>query len=231
MKFDHLFQEETVSVEEINGEQVRVQVVQELPIDKLRPYHNHPFRLYDGERLREMLRSVNEVGILVPIVVRDAESDMYEILAGHNRVNAAKNVGLQTVPARILENISDELAALIVTESNLCQRSFGDMLYSERAVALKAHLDALRSQGKRNDLTDAVERLVIGGGAFGPKEQYTREQTLTTIIKLYEYATEKGGSIWGHGSWEVWKEYNSCGNGCEGCREWQIGDEPLKRTP
>ena len=58
-----------------------------------------------------MLRSVQEVGILVPIVVRDADADMYEILAGHNRVNAAKQVGLETVPARVLENISDEQEA------------------------------------------------------------------------------------------------------------------------
>jgi ParB family chromosome partitioning protein len=140
-------------------------LVQELPISQLKPYHNHPFRLYEGERLKDMLRSVREVGILVPIVVRDADSGMYEILAGHNRVNAAKQVGLETVPARILENISDDLASLIVTESNLCQRSFSDLPHSERAMALKAHYDALKSQGKRTDILNAVERLITGEGA------------------------------------------------------------------
>lgn len=164
MNFTGLFGDDA-AVETINGETVQVQTVQELPISKLRPYHDHPFRLYDGERLQDMLRSVREVGILVPVVVRDAEADMYEILAGHNRVNAAKQVGLETVPARVLENISDELAALIVTESNLCQRGFGDLLHSERAAALKAHLDALKSQGKRTDILAAVERLINGEDA------------------------------------------------------------------
>ena len=139
-----------------------MQVAQELPVMNLIPYRDHPFRLYDGQRLQDMVRSVREVGILIPVVVRDAEGGTYEILAGHNRVNAAKHVGLDTVPARVLENISDELAALIVTESNLCQRSFSDLSHSERAVALKAHMDALKSQGRRMDIIAAMDRLNAG---------------------------------------------------------------------
>jgi ParB family chromosome partitioning protein len=160
-KFDALL-EGNSDTELINGEEVRVQSVQELPISQLKPYKEHPFRLYEGERLQDMLRSVREVGILVPIVVRDTESDMYEILAGHNRVSAAKKVGLETVPARVLENLPDDLAMLIVTESNLCQRSFSDLPHSERAMALKAHYQALKSQGKRTDLVNTVEHLDSG---------------------------------------------------------------------
>lgn len=136
--------------------------VTEININLLKPYHNHMFGLYEGARLDEMLASVLENGILVPILVREY-GGAYEILSGHNRVNAAKLTGLDTVPARVLDDISDEKADLIVTESNLCQRSFSDLKHSERAFALKTRHDALRSQGKRRDLIDEVEKLLTGG--------------------------------------------------------------------
>ncbi|GHV36123.1 hypothetical protein FACS18949_15160 [Clostridia bacterium] len=116
--------------------------VTELPIEKLRPYPNHPFKMYDGERLKEMLASIREYGILVPVVVRELLSDagFYEILSGHNRVNAAKEAEIETVPARILENVSDELAALIVTESNFRQRDSASFLTPSGRTASKCTL-------------------------------------------------------------------------------------------
>lgn len=81
----------------------------ELRIEALQPYHNHMFGLYEGTRLDEMLASVRENGILVPILVREY-GGVYEILAGHNRVNAARMAGLDTVPAKVLCDISEEKA-------------------------------------------------------------------------------------------------------------------------
>jgi ParB family chromosome partitioning protein len=114
-----------------------------------------------------MVRSIKEMGILLPIIVRPILNNdpilQYEILSGHNRVESAKLAGLTEIPAIIKTDLSDEEAQLIVTETNLIQRSFADLKHSERAVALKIHLDALKKthggQGKRNDLLDEIEKL------------------------------------------------------------------------
>jgi len=130
-------------------------------IEDLAPFPDHPFKLYEGERLADMVRSISELGVIVPVIVRANPNDKYsyEILSGHNRVNAAKLAGLKQVPIIIKDNLSDDEARLIVTESNLVQRSFTDLSHSERAAVLKAHMDAIKSQGKRNDLLGEIETL------------------------------------------------------------------------
>lgn len=133
--------------------------ITEIELTKLVPFSNHPFKLYEGERFENMVRSIKELGIIVPIVVRP-KGDKYEVLSGHNRLNAARVVGLEKVPATIKENLEDEEAMLIVTETNLMQRSFSDMLYSERATALSEHHKALVSQGKRTDLLKEIETML-----------------------------------------------------------------------
>ena len=131
-------------------------------VDELIPYADHPFKLYEGERLDDMVRSVKELGVIVPVIVRPLDED-YEILSGHNRVNAAKIAGLKKVPVIIKTGLTDEEAKLIVTETNLVQRSFADLSHSERAVALKMHLEALKEsnggQGTRTDLLDEIKTL------------------------------------------------------------------------
>lgn len=111
--------------------------IKEIPIDMLVPYGKHPFTLYSGERLDDMVQSVKANGILTPILVRELNGK-YEILAGHNRTNAAKIAGLTTVPAVVKTGISDEEADMYVIETNLMQRGFKDLLISERA-AVVAH--------------------------------------------------------------------------------------------
>lgn len=133
---------------------------QEISISMLQPFHNHPFKLYEGERFEDMVRSIKELGVIVPIIVRPQEDDFFEILSGHNRVNAAKEAGLETVPAIIKKELSDDEAALIVTETNLMQRSFSDLLHSERAIALSAHHKTLKRQGARTDLLEELEKLL-----------------------------------------------------------------------
>ena len=135
-----------------------------IPVDALVSYANHPFKLYEGEQFSNMVRSVKEMGILLPIIVRPIESnagkEQYEILSGHNRVNAAKEAGLSEVPAIIKQDLSDDEAKLIVTETNLVQRSFADLSHSEKAIALKHHLEAIKEQGKRNDLIKEINELL-----------------------------------------------------------------------
>lgn len=133
--------------------------VTEIEISKLVPFINHPFKLYEGERLSDMVTSIKELGVILPVVIRPKENDCYEILSGHNRVNAAKTAGLEKVPVIIKEGLSDEEANLIVTETNLLQRSFSDLSHSERAVALVTHYNAIKHQGKRNDLINEIEML------------------------------------------------------------------------
>jgi ParB family chromosome partitioning protein len=133
--------------------------VTEIEISKLVPFANHPFKLYEGERFNDMVTSIKELGVVLPVVIRPKGEDKYEILSGHNRVNAAKIAGLEKVPAIIKEGLSDEEANLIVTETNLLQRSFADLSYSERAIALATHYNAIKQQGKRNDLINEIEML------------------------------------------------------------------------
>lgn len=127
-----------------------------IDVELLRPFANHPFRLYDGQRLDDFIKSVSEQGIITPITVRLTEDGYYEILAGHNRVNAAKAAGLNAVPAIIQNGISDEEAQIIVVESNLNQRSVKDMRLSELANSLYLLNEALKKKsGYRSDLSEA----------------------------------------------------------------------------
>ncbi|WP_051531118.1 ParB N-terminal domain-containing protein [Clostridiisalibacter paucivorans] len=129
-----------------------------LNINDLIPFENHPFKLYEGARLDDMVDSIKNYGIIVPIVVRKKDNQ-YQILSGHNRVNSAKIVGLSEVPAIIKENLTEEEATLIVTETNLMQRSFTDLTHSERATVIATRYNAMKSQGVRTDLLNKIEQL------------------------------------------------------------------------
>ena len=108
--------------------------VREIPIELLVPYSDHPFTLYKGERLDDMVQSVKTNGVLSPILVRELDGK-YEILAGHNRTNAAKLAGLTAVPAVIKTGLSDEEADMYVTETNLILSRYRDNIaYAEKHV-------------------------------------------------------------------------------------------------
>ncbi len=121
----------------------------EMQLEKLIPFEGHPFKMYQGERLQGLVDSIKELGIILPVVVRPINNGNYEILSGHNRVNAARIAGHDTVPIIIKEGLTEEEANLIVTESNLLQRSFSDLSHSERAIALKRHYDVIKEQSKK----------------------------------------------------------------------------------
>jgi len=146
------------SVPIMQTQPVNKRVVTDIAIEQLTPFKGHPFRLYEGERLNDMVTSIKANGVLVPIVVHKADN-VLEILSGHNRVAAAKLAGLTEVPSIILENISDEEAWVYVVETNLIQRSFSDMSHSEKATVIALHHSKMFSQGKRNDILAQLETL------------------------------------------------------------------------
>ena len=134
--------------------------IRNIDINKLIPFKNHPFKMYEGQRFDDMCESIKENGILTPVIIRPADAGEYEILSGHNRTEAARAVGLEVVPAIIRDNLTDADAMLIVTETNLIQRSFTDLSHSERAVTLAMHHEAVKRQGKRTDLINEIENLL-----------------------------------------------------------------------
>ena len=125
--------------------------IQQIPCEMLRPYHNHKFELYSGERLEDMIASIKENGVLSPIVVQPCENG-YEILIGHNRWNASKLAGLPTIPAIIKEGLSEEEAEIYALESNIMQRGFKNLRISEQAAVIALRHSEMFSQGKRNDI-------------------------------------------------------------------------------
>jgi ParB family chromosome partitioning protein len=132
-----------------------------IAIDSLIPYKNQPFKPYEGKRFDDMVCSIKDLGVLEPLIIRPLLGDIkYEILAGNNRWRAAKAAGHTEVPIIIKEGLTDEEAMLIVTETNLIQRSFADLSHSERAFVLSQHYEAIKSQGKRLDIINEVKMLL-----------------------------------------------------------------------
>lgn len=130
--------------------------LQSLPVDKIKPFHDHPFRLYEGERLDDMVESIQEHGVLNPVIVLK-KGKGYEMLAGHNRLNAARIAGLAEIPAIVKEGLSEEEAYVYVIETNMIQRAFSELLPSEKAAVLAARYEKVISQGKRNDILYEIE--------------------------------------------------------------------------
>lgn len=129
-----------------------------LDVELIRPFHNHPFRLYEGERLQDMVESIKEHGVLNPVIVRKYNGT-YEMLSGHNRHNAAKIAGIAQIPAIVKEHLSEEEAYVYVIETNLMQRSFTDLSVSEKAAVLAERYDKVMSQGKKNEIIKELEEL------------------------------------------------------------------------
>lgn len=129
-----------------------------IPTEKIVPFHNHPFRLYEGKRLDDMVGSIKEHGVLIPVIVQRI-ADGYKMLSGHNRWNAAKIVGLKEIPAIIKENLTEREAYVYVIETNMLQRSFDDLLPSEKAAVLAERYEKVMCQGRRNDILEEIAML------------------------------------------------------------------------
>ena len=136
------------STEENRQEEQREQV-QQIPIGELFPFKNHPFKVLDDESMQRTVESVEQYGVLSPLIARPRPEGGYEIISGHRRQHAAQLAGLETLPV-IVRNMDDDAAVLLMVDSNL-QRE--NILPSERAFAYKMKLEALKNQGARSDLT------------------------------------------------------------------------------
>jgi ParB family chromosome partitioning protein len=133
-------------------------VVTELPLDSLIPYRSHPFALYEGERLDDMVESVAENGVLTPVIVQPAGNGQYEILAGHNRWNASRIAGKKTIPAIIKTDLSPEEAYIYVVETNVFQRGFDNLKLSEQAAVIAERTDKFREE-KRNAIREEIQSI------------------------------------------------------------------------
>ncbi len=129
-----------------------------ISVKKVVPFHNHPFRLYEGKRLDDMVKSIKEHGVLIPVIVQKI-TDGYEMLSGHNRWSAAKIAGIKEIPAIIKENLTEREAYVYVIETNMLQRSFDDLLPSEKAAVLAERYEKVMCQGRRNDILEEIAML------------------------------------------------------------------------
>ena len=181
------------STEENRQEEQREQV-QQIPIDALHPFTNHPFKVLDDEAMTRTVESIAQYGVLAPLIARPRpDGDGYEIISGHRRQYAAKLAGLDTLPV-IVRQMSDDAAVILMVDSNL-QREH--ILPSERAFAYKMKLDAIKNQGARSDLTStqvaqklSVEK--VGDDAGVSKDTIRRFIRLTNLIpELLDMVDEK----------------------------------------
>ena len=181
------------STEESRQEQQREQV-QQIPIGELFPFKNHPFKVLDDEAMTRTVESIAQYGVLAPLIARPRpDGDGYEIISGHRRQYAAKLAGLDTLPV-IVRQMSDDAAVILMVDSNL-QREH--ILPSERALAYKMKLDAIKNQGARSDLTStqvaqklSVEK--VGDDAGVSKDTIRRFIRLTNLVpELLDMVDEK----------------------------------------
>ena len=133
-----------------------------LSTQAIRGFRGHPFRLYEGDRLNDLVESISAHGVLTPAIIRKIERDEdgfeYEMLAGHNRQNAAA-IANRELPCIVKENLSDEDAWIYVIETNVLQRSFSEMLPSEKAAVLALRYSKMICQGRRNDIIEELKKL------------------------------------------------------------------------
>ena len=173
------------STEESRQEQQREQV-QQIPIGELFPFKNHPFKVLDDESMQRTVESVEQYGVLSPLIARPRPEGGYEIISGHRRQHAAQLAGLETLPV-IVRQMDDDAAVLLMVDSNL-QRE--NILPSERAFAYKMKLEALKNQGARSDLTSTqlVSKL-RSNEQLGAENNQSRE-TVRRFIRLTNLVPE-----------------------------------------
>ena len=167
------------STEENRQEEQREQV-QQIPIDELHPFTNHPFKVLDDEAMTRTVESIAQYGVLAPLIARPRPDGGYEIISGHRRQYAAKLAGLDTLPV-IVRNMDDDAAVILMVDSNL-QREH--ILPSERAFAYKMKLEAIKNQGARSDLTSPQVAAKFRSDDAVAKDQGISGDTVRRYIRL-----------------------------------------------
>ena len=149
--------------------------IEMLPTDKIKPYHDHPFHLYEGEQLQDMVESIREHGILCPVIVQRKGRE-YEMLSGHNRQNAARLAGLKEIPAIVKTDLSPEEAYLYVIETHVLQRSFSELKPSEQAAVMAEHYEKMCGTLRHDEIVKELEALtgkrdLLSGGHNGHRRK------------------------------------------------------------
>ena len=166
-----------------------------IPIEKLHPFENHPFKVQDNEEMETLAESIKAHGVVSPIIVRPLENttDEYEIISGHRRVMASRKAGITEIPALIV-SLDRDAAAIVLVDSNLHREH---ILPSEKAFAYKMKLEAMKHQGWRSDLTSdqlggKLETADLVGAETGDsKNQVRRYIRLTNLIpEILQYVDD-----------------------------------------
>lgn len=173
------------SSEETRQEEQREQV-QQIPVDELFPFKNHPFKVLDDDAMTRTVESISQFGVLAPLIARPRPEGGYEIISGHRRKHAAELAHLDTVPV-IVRNMEDDAATILMVDSNL-QREH--ILPSERAFAYKMKLDAIKNQGARSDLTSPQVAAKFRSDDAVAKDQGISGDTVRRYIRLTNLVPE-----------------------------------------
>ena len=160
--------------------------VQEIPLDQLKPFKNHPFKERDDQRMLDTADSIREYGVLVPAIARPDPNGGYELISGHRRKRGCEMAGLQTMPV-IIRNLDDDAAVLVMVDSNI-QRE--ELLPSERAFAYKMKLEALKHQGARMDLTSCQVGTKLRADEKLAESVNESARTVQRFIRLTELISE-----------------------------------------
>ena len=153
-----------------------------LPISKLRPFENHPFRVKDDDEMEQLVFSVLTQGLLTPIVVRATETDEYEVISGHRRLRACQKAGIETVPA-LIYSMDRDAAIIALVDSNLHREH---LLPSEKAFAYRMKMEAMSHQGQRSDLTSSqVATKLDSASSIGKSQGESRDQVFRYIRLTY----------------------------------------------
>ena len=153
---------------------------QDLQIDQLHPFKNHPFKVLDNEEMDQLVESIRTQGVLNPVVVRPLEDGTYEVISGHRRLHACKKAGIETIPALVVE-MGRDAAAIALVDSNLHREH---ILPSEKAFAYKLKMDALKQQGLRTDLTSSQVATKLDSATEIGKKQGDSRDTVFRYIRL-----------------------------------------------
>ena len=184
--------EDLFSTEE-NRQTEKLEKVQEIPLNQLIPFKNHPFKVVDDEAMLRTVESISQYGILSPLIARPMEDGSYELISGHRRKHAAELAGISVVPV-IVREMDDDAATILMVDSNLQRET---ILPSERAWAYRLKLEAMKRQGQRTDLTSAqlgpkLSTQQIGEDSGVSKNTVKRFIRLTYLIpELLEMVDQK----------------------------------------
>ena len=185
------------SVDELLGAPSIKDGTEEIRIDKIHPFKDHPFKVVDDDKMDDLVESIRTNGVLTPVLVRPDGDGGYEMISGHRRMHAAIRAELEVIPA-IVKEMSDDEATIFMVDSNV-QRE--EILPSERAYALSMKMEAMRRQGKRSDLTSGTECPKLSaesaGEVYGLKARQVRKYVkLTELIPaLLDMVDDKTISI------------------------------------